>query len=457
MPRVAIVGAGISGLATGFELLQRGLPPDELVVLEADDRPGGNIRTERVGDFVIEWGPNGFLDSSPPTLDLVTRLGLAERLLPSRETSAIRFIFRGGRLHEVPTSPVGMFKTGLLSWPGKLRLCCEPLIPRGGSDGESVFDFAARRIGSEPARIMVDSMVSGVFAGDAKRLELKAAFPRMTELEAKYGGLVRALIAIQRERKREGRTSSGPAGPGGRLTSFRGGMDDLVDALVDSLGNSVRTGTKVVGLSWDGTAWSLEVAHARPIVADAIVLACPSRVTAALVRDLAPEASQLLDLIPSASISVVATAYSLESLDAEPWGFGFLTPRGEGPRILGCLWTSSIWENRSPKTHALLRTMVGGAHDPAAIDLSDAELLEVVARDLRTTMGLRAEPEFHRIYRHRQGIPQYEPGHCARLQRIREHLAEHPGLFIAGNSYGGIAVNHCVAEAPRIAQQVFES
>ncbi len=457
MQRVVIGGGGISGLTIGFELLERGLRPEDLVVLEAQARPGGNIRTDQTEGFRIEWGPNGFLDNSPPTLDLIRRLGIEERILPSRETSAIRFIYRGGKLHEVPTGPAGMLGTGLLSLPGKLRIFMEPFIPQGGHPEETVFDFAARRIGSEAARVMVDSMVSGVFAGNARKLELRAAFPRMTELEANYGGLVKALLAIKRERKREGRTSSGPAGPGGKLTSFQHGMEELISALAGKLAGSLRTRARATRVLRHGNLWHVDIEGSKPVKADRVVLAGPAHVSARLLAETDDEAAALLGRIPSASISVVATAYPKEKLETPPRGFGFLVPRGEGVRILGCLWTSSIWENRAPDRYVLLRTMVGGAHDPEAIELSDEALLEVVAHDLQTTMGIAAEPSMYRIYRYRDGIPQYEPGHTGRLERIRACLSAHPGLFISGNAYGGIAVNHCVKEAPGVADAVLNA
>lgn len=456
MPKIAIVGAGISGLAVGFELLERGAPPEDLVLLEAETRPGGNIRTDRFDGFVVERGPNGFLDNSPPTLDLVRRIGLEGRLLPSEKAAALRFIFRGGRLHEVPMSPPALLASGLLSARGKLRLFGEPFVPRGGSPEESVFDFAARRIGGEAARILVDSMVSGVFAGDAKRLELRAAFPRMEGMERRYGGLVRALLAIRRERKRRGERASagaGPAGPGGRLTSFAGGLEEIIEALARSLAPSLRLGAAVESIdAAAGDRFRVRLASGETIDADAVVLSCPSPEAARIVGALDADLASLLSEIPSASIAVVATVYDAAATEP-PHGFGFLVPRGEGPRILGCLWDSSTWQGRAPEGRVLLRTMIGGAHDPEAIRLDDEALLALVARDLAACMGLRDAPTFHRIYRYPSGIPQYRPGHSARLARIRERLALRPGLFVAGNSYGGISLNHCAAEAPGVAEE----
>jgi oxygen-dependent protoporphyrinogen oxidase len=452
MPRVVIVGGGVSGLSIAYELLERGVSPGELCVLEAADRPGGNIRSHREDGFLVEAGPNGFLDNSPPTLELVRRLGLGDRLLPSEAAAARRFIYRAGRLHLVPSGPLGLLRSGLLTLPGRLRIFREPFVPRDGHPEESVFDFAARRIGSEAARILVDSMVSGVFAGDARRLELRAAFPKMAEMEARYGSLVRAMMAMRRQR----RASGGPAGPGGRLTSFREGMEELIRALAHRLGASLMTGTAVRTLERVGAGYVVTLASGQRVEAPAVVLACPAPRAAGLVGGLDDALADLLSGIPTAPLVVVATAYRLEDLGEAPHGFGFLVPRGQGVRILGCLWSSSIWKGRAPEGMVLLRTMLGGAHDPDAVGLDDAELLAVVAEDLRRTMRLVAKPVRTWIWRHPLGIPQYVPGHTRRLDRIAARLASHPGLFLAGNSYRGISVNQCVAEAAQMAERIRE-
>ena len=433
MPRIVIVGGGISGLAVGFELLERGVAPGDLLVLEAEGHAGGNIRTDLFDGFVVERGPNGFLDNSPPTFDLIRRIGLESRLLPSDESAALRFIYRSGRLHEVPMGPLSLLRSGLLSARGKLRLLREPFVPRGGSPEESVFEFAARRIGPEAARVLVDSMVSGVYAGDAKRLELRAAFPRMEEMERRYGGLVRALLAIRRERKKSGESSgagAGPAGPGGKLTSFASGLEEMIEALAKRMGSSVRFAAPAEAIdAGPRGGYRVRLASGETIDASAVVLSCPSPAAARLVRPLDEELASLLSDIPSASIAVVATVYRDDEMEA-PRGFGFLVPRGEGPRILGCLWDSSTWRGRAPEGRVLLRTMIGGAHDPDAIWMSDADLLLLVARDLGACMGMRAAPIDHRIYRYALGIPQYRPGHSSRLARIRLRLIERPGLFV---------------------------
>jgi oxygen-dependent protoporphyrinogen oxidase len=199
--------------------------------------------------------------------------------------------------------------------------------------------------------------------------------------------------------------------------------------------------------------YSIRLASGETIPAAAVVLSCPSPAAARIVRALDEDLSSLLSGIPSASLAVVATIYREEDIDEAPRGFGFLVPRGEGPRILGCLWDSSTWRGRAPAGRVLLRTMIGGAHDPDAFRADEGELLDIVRRDLAACMGLRAAPIAHRVYRYPGGIPQYIPGHSARLARIRKRLSLHPGLLLAGNSYGGISMNHCVADAPRLAEE----
>lgn len=465
MAKVAIIGGGISGLAIGWELLSLGLPHDDLVIFEADAQAGGNMKTERSGSFVLETGPNGFLDNSPPTFDLVRSLGIEDRLLVSNEASAIRYLFCRGKLRKLPTGPGGMLVSGMLSLRGRMRVFMEPFIKKGGFKEESVFDFAARRIGKDAAETLVDAMVSGVFAGNARELELFAAFPKMAAMESEYGGLVKAMIGLSRKRKKEAaeclessKKAAGPAGPGGTLTSFKNGFDELSRELAFRLGSSLRTGVRIKTLEKRAPhGYRIIDERGETCFSDTVVLAGPAFASSEIVGRLDPELSSVLGMIPSAGINVVATAYKLKDVGRRPNGFGFLVPRGHGVRILGCLWTSSIWDGRAPDDHVLLRTMVGGAHDPAAIEIDDQGLMALVAEDLKRTMGLAARPVERWIFRHEKGIAQYTPGHMARVERIEELLAGHFGVFVSGSSYGGISVNHCIAQAPGIASKVMRT
>jgi protoporphyrinogen/coproporphyrinogen III oxidase len=460
MQRVVVVGGGIAGLATAHVLLAR-RPGLDLVLLEADDRLGGNIRTSIEEGFTLEWGVNGFLNNVPETLELIEDLGMTPDLLPSNQSAARRFLYRGGQNWEIPLKPPAFFRSGLLSRRGRLRILGEPFArPRPAGD-ETVFAFAARRIGPEAARVLVDAMVSGVYAGDSRVLSLRSTFPRMEEMERVHGSLVKALIARQREARRAGTVpAGGPAGPAGALTSFRRGMESLVERLGERIGRErVRLGTPVLEVLHEDRTSAGKIGAGAPYVVrtatgefpcDHLVVAAPARHASRFLLSLDAPLARELDGIAYAGLAVVALAWDQTDLDAAPEGFGFLVPRGEGLRILGCLWDSSVFPCRAPEGRVLVRAMIGGAQDPEAVSLPDEELLAITRRDLEASMGIRATPNLVRIYRHPLGIPQYLVGHADRLTRIDRMLQDLPGVALAGNSYRGVAVNSCAKEAKEL-------
>ena len=464
MKRVVIAGGGIAGLSIAYALRSEA-PDADVIVLQAEPRVGGNIRSERVDGYLCEWGADGFLDNSPATLALAEAVGLTPRLMPSRPDARRRFIFRDGRLHEVPTGPGAFLRSGLLSARGKIRIAGEPFARSRPGRDESIHEFAERRIGREAAEILVGTMVSGIFAGDAHALSLRACFPKMWDMETQYRSLFRALIAKRKERK----SDAGIGSPTGTLTSFTDGMEEFVIALAQALGSTVRTSSPVEGLRArrplagglgprpvGARAFSI-LSAGRTIEADAVVLAGPASDAATLVQPFDSTLAGLLTNIRTAPIAVVCLGYDAAALAADRGplnGFGFLVPRGQGPRILGALWETSIYEGRAPEGKAFMRVMIGGATDPDAIHMSDDELVRTVRADLERAMGLRIAPAFVRIIRHQRGIPQYTVGHPARLARIDALLQAHPGLFLAGNSYRGVSINACVAEAPGIASRI---
>ncbi len=280
--RVVVVGGGVSGLATALALRDAAAAQGravEVSVVEAAPRLGGNLRSERSDGFVVEWGPNGFLDNAPATLDLVERIGLDGEIQPADPQAARRFLYRRGRLHELPGGPLSFLFNPVLSLPGRLRVLGEPFAAaRPAGVDESVHAFATRRIGEEAASVLVDAMVSGVFAGDARALSLASAFPKMAAMEAEHGGLVRAMLARGRERRvarkdaearrargedvRRLTRAGGPAGPGGTLTSFRGGIETLIEGLARALGAGVETGRPMLALRRAGNGATL-AARAR--------------------------------------------------------------------------------------------------------------------------------------------------------------------------------------------------
>ena len=404
--KIAVIGAGISGLTTAHHLRDRA----EVVVFEAKGRIGGNIQTEEFAGCLVEWGPNGFLDNEPATLQLVEELGLTPRLVRARSEAQVRYVWRDGRLRELPAKPPQFLTSDCLPFAARVRVLLEPFARKPPGDDESVYDFAARRIGAGAADVLVDAMVTGIFAGDPHRLSVRSAFPKLHALEAKYGSLIRGS---------KGRGF----GPTGTLTSFDEGLEVLLQELAKGL--DVRLNADLGSL---------------PEGFDHVVCTVPApRAAELLPADLAP----FLRRIPGGPVAVVALIYQ-RPVDV-PDAFGFLVPRQQGLRILGTLYDSSIFPGRAPAGHRLFRTLIGGRRDPGAVELDDDELLEVAARDLRRAWGSFPDPDATRVIRHPLGISQYEIGHGQLLAELESRRP--PWLRLAGSSYRGVALNACIKDA----------
>ncbi len=447
---VAIVGGGISGLAALHYL--RTLKPDRVVRLfEAEEHLGGTIGTDQIDGYSFDWGPNGFLDREPLTLRLCHELGLDSQL--ERANSAVnnRFILRKGKLRAVPMTPPSFLASDILSLSGRLRVLREPLVGRSAQDGdESVYDFVARRIGREAADYLVQPMVSGIFGGLAEKLSLRACFPIMHEMEQEHGSLIKAMIARAGKAKAEGREGGGPSGPAGWLTSFRGGLNCLVRRFEERYRDQIDVCHAVRSVHRTGDGYTLTLGDGTTHAARAVILALPAYHASELVAGLSPRLSQALAQIHYAPIAVVGLGYASRKVRHSLDGFGFLVPRLEKRRILGSIWTSSIFSDRAPDGRVQLRTMVGGDGDHESIALSDDELVTRVREDLDDILGISGEPEVVKVYRWKRGIPQFHIGHTARLRTIEAELSNLQDLHVTGNAYYGIGLNDCVKQSWRV-------
>ncbi len=453
--KVIVVGGGVAGLATAYLIRQqaraRGQALD-LTVLEAKNRHGGATRTDRVEGYTCEWGPNGFLDNEPATLELVRMLNLDNELVRADESAANRYIYHGGKMRIVPMKPPQFLTSDILPLPAKLRMAMEILVPakRNGAE-ETVDQFGKRRLGAAFARTMLDPMVSGIFAGDTARLSLQAVFPKMVAMERAYGGLFRAMLAKRRAAKKSGGESGGPSGPKGTLHTFRNGMGVLTDTLFENLAASVRTGIEAQQLyRFPGGGFMLRTSVGA-LDADEVVLACPAPVAASILADLDKAVSRALADIHHAPVDVVCHGHGRKNLTDPLHGFGVLIPRSEGIRSLGTLWSDSIFPGQAPPDNRLLRTILGGAHDTGITQEPDEELHAIAHRDHRTVMGVQGEPAFKRSYRHPLGIAQYTLGHLDRVAKTEALEKEMPGLYFTGASYRGVSINGCIKDAFRVA------
>ncbi|MHB8708729.1 MAG: protoporphyrinogen oxidase [Desulfuromonadales bacterium] len=358
----------------------------------------------------------------------------------------------------MPENGPMFLKSKLISWPGKLRLAGELFVPpRRDAVDETLAEFARRRLGPEALDKLIGPMVSGIFAGDPETMSLQSCFPRIRELEQEYGGLLRAMLKLARKKKAErkaGKEVSSAAGPGGVLTSFVDGIQALTDATSAGLGGTVRTGAAVVALRPHGGGWELELISGEKLDVDVVISAAPAHTLCDLLRPLDRELAELVAAIPYSPMNVICCGYARERIARDLDGFGYLIPRKEGRSILGTLWDSSIFPQRAPEGHVLLRSMMGGATNPASIGLSDTEVLARTRSDLRDIMGITEKPDFVRIFRHPQAIPQYLSGHARRLAAVADRLQAHSGLFVTGNAFFGVGLNDCVHASNRTAEQV---
>ncbi len=463
--RVAIVGGGISGLALAERLAAEGAEP---IVLEADDRIGGKVGSFRKDGFLLEAGPNGFLDKEPKTLELADRIGLAGALHRADRAAERRWIHLRGGLREVPTKPPAFLASDLLPWSAKLRIAGELFTPRkpAGKD-ESIAEFGRRHLGRRATSDLLGAMVLGIYGGDVEKLSLQSCFPRMAQLEAEHRSLILAMIRIQREKRKAlgpagpvPANAGGPSGPSGTLTSCEGGLGGYVGRLAERLGDVVHTGTAVDRLERAGGRWRLHTSkrgEGAELEVDAVALATPADVTGRLVAPLDASLAELAQGIPYVPMAVVHLAWPKERIRHPLDGFGFLIPPGEGKRILGAIFISTLFPWRAPPGQALFTVMVGGAVRPELALGSEASIGQLAREELAAIVGAAGDPSLLEVVRWERAIPQYHVGHEAKRQAAEGRVAQHPGLFLAGNAWKGIGFNDCIAAAPEIAGRILAS
>ena len=448
---VIVVGGGISGLATAFDLQQRGYTVE---VLEATQRAGGVIGSRHRDGIMYETGPNSTLDTTPLINTLLADLGIAGERVDANAVAATRFIVRGGRLVPLPMSPQAFLTTPVFSLGAKLRLLREPFIAMtpAGVD-ESIADFVRRRLGVEFLDYAIDPFVAGVYAGDPEEISVGAAFPRLLAIEQKYGSLIKGQIKGARERKANAEKSKNAA----MSFSFRNGMQALTDALARAL-PWIEFGVRVerVVRNADGSMTVEATRGGTPIArrARAAVIAAPAYAAAAMIAGPAPAAAQALAAIQYAPIAAVASAYRRPGVAHSLAGFGFLVPKKEQRTILGSLFSSSMFDGRAPEGTVLLTTFAGGRRNPEIAALSDEAVAQTAREELASLVGAVAPPLWQEVVRWPQAIPQYNLGHLDRLRYIDAAEAALPGLYFCANYRGGVSVGDCIKSAHATAENV---
>lgn len=439
---VAVVGGGISGLTTAFHLVRAG---KRVAVLEASKRVGGAMETYADGAWRFEMGPNTVLENNESVSRLIRESGLEGDKLVAAPASKRRYLYKGGGLIPLPASPGGFLTTPLFSLGAKLRLLREPWIGRPpGEAEETIAQFVRRRLGNAFLDYAVGPFVSGVYAGDPERLSVRWAVPKIHALEAEHGSLIRGALARRK----------GPA-PGGAMISFREGLEELPRRLAREIGD-VRTGLACQRVTRADGGFRVETS-AGPVEAERVVLAVPADAAAHLLEEATSGGSRLFAEIPYAAVAVVSLGWRRAEVGHPLAGFGFLAPRKEGLRVLGCLFTSELFPGRAPDGHVALAAFAGGRTDPEIVGWDDERIVATLVSELRGPLGLRGEPSFRHVRRWPRAIPQYELGHGRFVERAREIERALPGLAVGGNFLAGVSVPDCIKNATAMAAQMLGS
>jgi protoporphyrinogen/coproporphyrinogen III oxidase len=451
MKSVAIIGAGITGLTAAFYLQRRGVP---VKVYEASDRVGGAIESIREGGYLAEFGPNTILETSPRITQLVTDAGLASRRLDPDPKASARYVVRYHRPIAMPSSPVGMFTTPLFTTRAKLAVLREPFVPRR-RDGkeESVAEFVVRRLGQEFLDHAIDALVAGVYAGDPYKLSVPQAFPKLGQLEARYGSLIKGQIFGTRERKQRGEVAKDRA----PKFSFDEGLQVLPDTLRERLGEAVHLNASVTRLTQTPEGWVLDMReHGRPSRAEhsAVIYAG----TAFKLAELEVQAPVRLQFSTFAEIryppvASVVLGFRREDVAHPCEGFGMLIPKVEGFKILGTIFSSSLFPNRAPTGHLTLTSYVGGERFPELAALPPEKLYALTCEDLRVLLGVRGKPTYQHSVYYPKAIPQYNVGYGRYRELMTEIEAKAPGLFLAGHFRDGISLGDTIVSACNVVER----
>ncbi|MBY0497723.1 MAG: protoporphyrinogen oxidase [Cyanobacteria bacterium] len=452
--QIAVVGGGITGLAAALRVRQRA-PGAEVTLFEKTGRLGGKIHTERADGFVIEAGADSFLTRKPRGVGLCKELGVSGRLVARQAQHAGTFVRHGDALHPLPEGFTGMIPTridsltgsALLSPGGRAALEDEESVPAPEDRREeSIAEFVIRRFGREVYERIVEPLLSGIYGGNGERLSLDATFPQLRDLERRYGSVIRGLTAS----REQGVIDAAPP-----FVAFAGGMGELIEHLEARLREaSIQTSVEVVALEpRTGGGFVLLLGDGAYTEADALILATPAPATARITRAFDRELSDLHAAIAYGSSVTVNLAFREHDLPRPVGGYGFVVPRVEGSDVVGVTVASNKWPGRATEGHALFRVYLR-AHGGGDLTCeTDDALIRAARRELNETYGVAAPPMLARATRWPESLPQYTLGHAGRVSRIRQRVAAHRGLFVAGAAYTGVGIPDCIASGEAAADE----
>jgi oxygen-dependent protoporphyrinogen oxidase len=458
MKKIAIIGGGITGLTAAFALQKAGA---DVTVFEAGEVLGGPIRSHHENGYLAEAGPNTILETSPAITELIRELGIENKKRYTNEVASKRFIVKNSVPQALPMKPQDFLTSSFFSIGAKLRLAREPFVSKLSSNiEETVGEFVKRRLGQEFLDYAINPFVAGVYAGDPERLSVRYAFGKLAALEDKYGSLIKGQIQGAKERRKSGTTAKDKA----KMFSFDDGLQVLIDALGAKLGH-VRFHSAITKIERRvETSANIDITLAsgeRIDGFDKVLLSAPAHKIADIefISYPATPSTNPLPLyglhdIYYPPVTSLALGFDRREVKHPLDGFGMLVPKVEGFRILGTLFSSTLFAGRAPEDHVLLTTYVGGARYPELALLNDEDLLKLVLGDLRMLLGISAKPSFIHRTTWQKAIPQYEVGYGEFKDMMTNFEKDFPGIYLAGNFRNGISVGDCITNGIAITQKI---
>jgi oxygen-dependent protoporphyrinogen oxidase len=449
---IMIIGGGISGLALLHYLSQRHAqrPDINIRLLEKEGRAGGTIQTRNVDGCLFETGPNGFLDSKQRTLYLVEDLGLSAEIVKAGEHAKIRCISVRDSLYALPSSPKSFLTFPPLNPLDKLRVLCEVFVPRGIDPDESVYAFGKRRLGERFSRLFLDPMISGIYGGDAGRINLRAAFPRIYQLEQEFGSLFKAMIGLKKQKKAGQATSAGM--PMGTLTSFRLGQTRFVEALTRRYEKNICFHQEVKTVYHRQGRFIISSGD-NQYEADDLFVSMPAYRAADILQGISPPLAEELNRVEYAPIAVVGLVFPLSIFRNPPKGFGYVIPSTEKKEVLGVLFESNIFPERCPDGQILFRVMAGGARHPGIVEKSQEEIVRLAVHEVQKTFSIASDPLQTMFAAWPKAIPQYTRNYFDIQNGLDEKLKNWSRLHLVANYRGGVSLNDCIENAYQAAQK----
>ena len=449
--KTVIIGAGISGLTTAFLLNKLGC---DVTVLEKKKEPGGSIETVFEKGFLFDKGPNSALETHPLIGKMIDELNLKDQLVYANKEANKRYILKNNQLHALPMSPTAFLKTRLFSPAAKLRLLAEPFIGRS-KDGyyQSISDFVTRRLGKEFLDYAINPFVAGVYAGNPEELSVKSAFPKLYELEEKYGGLIVGTIRSIRERKRRAEKSKQSA----KMLSFKDGMQVLPKAIARHLSGKVKFQSDVTSIKKINGKYQINFTlegEQQSLNCDKILSTVPAYIASNLFAHFDEKLPKHLNEIYYPPVLVFFLVYKKEFIRRPLDGFGFLIPSKEKKSFLGAIWSSVIFPNRSDDSTTIFTLFAGGARNPEIGSIDKEILIGKVKKEFEEIMKISGEPELQTYKYWSKAIPQYNIGYIEHEKYFDEFEKNNPGLLLSGNYRGGISVGDCIKNAKDVADKV---